>query len=144
MNGQSASTRGFFDTNVLVYAYDHSEPHKRRRALDLLVTAMERESGVLSAQVLGEFFTTVTRRIPDPLSIDEAEEVIRQVTILPVMDLDLALVHRAVGTSRRYHISYWDALIIAAAERAGCLRIFSEDLNSGQSYNGILIENPFS
>jgi predicted nucleic acid-binding protein len=105
---------------------------------------MERESGVLSAQVLGEFFTTVTRRIPDPLSIDEAEEVIRQVTILPVMDLDLALVHRAVGTSRRYHISYWDALIIAAAERAGCLRIFSEDLNSGQSYNGILIENPFS
>jgi predicted nucleic acid-binding protein len=144
MNGQSASTRDFFDTNVLVYAYDHSEPHKRRRALDLLVTAMERESGVLSAQVLGEFFTTVTRRIPDPLSIDEAEEVIRQVTILPVMDLDLALVHRAVGTSRRYHISYWDALIIAAAERAGCLRIFSEDLNSGQSYNGILIENPFS
>lgn len=143
MSGQHVLTRDFFDTNILVYAYDRSQPQKRAQALNLLIAAMEQESGVLSAQVLGEFFTTVARRIPNPLSHEEAEEAIRQLTILPVMELDAPLVHRAIGTCRRYQLSYWDALIIAAAERAGCLRILSEDLNEGQSYNGVLVVNPF-
>ena len=144
MTGQRASTRDFFDTNVLVYVYDSSEPRKRAQAFELLVRAMEQESAVLSAQVLGEFFNTVTRKIAHPLSDDEAEEVIREVAILPVVELDLPLVQRAISTCRRYQISYWDSLIIAAAERAGCTRILSEDLNQGQSYNGILVVNPFS
>ena len=144
MTGQRASTRDFFDTNVLVYVYDSSEPRKRAQAFELLVRAMEQESAVLSAQVLGEFFITVTRKIAHPLSDDEAEEVIREVAILPVVELDLPLVQRAISTCRRYQITYWDSLIIAAAERAGCTRILSEDLNQGQSYNGILVVNPFS
>jgi predicted nucleic acid-binding protein len=71
------------------------------------------------------------------------EQVIERLSVLPVVPLDLPLVQRAVSTCQRYQISYWDGLIIAAAERADCTRIFSEDLNAGQSYNGIPLVNPF-
>lgn len=135
--------REFFDTNILIYASDHSEPEKQSQARRLLKSAIENDTGVVSAQVLSEFFTVVTRRIQQPLSIEEAEHVIEQLTILPVVELDLALVRQAIGTCRRYQISYWDSLIVAAAEKAGCTRIVSEDLNPGQSYHGIAVVDPF-
>ena len=136
--------RDFFDTNILVYAVDRSEPDKQSKARRLLRSAVENETGAVSAQVLGEFFTVVTRRIRQPLSIEQAEEVVEQIAILPVVDLDLALVRRAVETCRRYQISYWDALIIAAAQQARCTRVLSEDLNAGQTYDGIPVVNPFA
>ena len=132
-----------FKDMTLVYAYDLRDPAKRARALDLLTDAMESETGVVSAQVLSEFFNTVTRRISNPLSGQEAQEIVTQIAILPVLELDLYLVQRAIGTCIRYQISYWEALIVAAAERARCARILSEDLNPGQSYNGIPVVNPF-
>ncbi len=131
------------DTNVLVYAYDRRDISKRSQAQELLTTGIEDETAVISVQVLGEFFTVVTQRIQNPLSTEEAREAVNLIGILPVMALDLAMVRRAISTLLRYRISYWDALIIAAAERAGCARIFSEDLNSGQSYHGIVVVNPF-
>ena len=97
----------------------------------------------MSVHVLGEFFTVVTRRIPSPLSIKEAGEVVDLLAILPVISLDLSMVRRAISAHERYGITYWDSLIVAAAERAGCTRIISEDLNSGQSYLGIMAVNPF-
>jgi predicted nucleic acid-binding protein len=133
----------FIDTNVLVYAYDRRDAEKQARAQDLLTTGMENETVVLSVQVLGEFFTVVTRRIPNPLSTEEAEQVIDLLGILPVMELDLAMVRRAITTHRQYGTTYWDSLILAAAERAGCARVISEDLNPGQSYHGIAVVNPF-
>lgn len=135
--------REFFDTNILIYASDRSEPEKQSQARRLLKTAIENETGVISAQVLSEFLTVVTRRIQHPLSLEEAEDVIEQLAILPVVALDVTLVRQAIGTCRQYHISYWDSLIIAAAERVGCTRILSEDLNPGQSYHGIAVVNPF-
>ena len=135
--------REFFDTNILIYASDRSEPEKQSQARRLLKRAIENDTGVVSAQVLSEFFTVVTRRIRQPLSIEEAEHVIEQLTILPVVAVDVALVRQAIGTCRRYQISYWDALIVAAAEKAGCTRIISEDLNPGQSYHGIAVVDPF-
>ena len=135
--------RKFFDTNILIYASDRSEPEKQARARRLLKNAIENETGVVSTQVLSEFLTVVTRRIQQPLSIEEAEHVIEQIAILPVVGVDLALVRQAIGTCRRYRIAYWDSLIIAAAERAGCTRIVSEDLNPGQSYHGLVVVNPF-
>ena len=144
MTGPSASTgRDFFDSNILVYMYDQRDPVKHGRAFEVVSHSMDVGTGVLSAQVLGEFFNTVTKRIPDPLSDDAAEGAIRVFAAMPVVELDLALVQRAIGTCRRYQISYWDALIVAAAERAGCTRILSEDLNPGQTYNGIPVVNPF-
>ena len=139
--------RDFFDTNILIYAIDRSEPEKQSQARALLSSAVENGTGVLSAQVLGEFFTISTSTSPrharQPISRAEAELVIARLSVLPVVPLDLALVQRAVSTCQRYQISYWDALIIAAAERADCTRILSEDLNAGQSYNGISLVNPF-
>lgn len=135
--------REFFDTNILIYASDHREPEKQSQARRLLKSAIENDTGVVSAQVLSEFFTVVTRRIRQPLSIEEAEHVIEQLAILPVVAVDVALVRQAIGICRRYQISYWDALIVAAAEKAGCTRIISEDLNPGQSYHGIAVIDPF-
>lgn len=135
--------REFFDTNILIYASDRSEPEKQSQARRLLKRAIENDTGVVSAQVLSEFFTVVTRRIRQPLSIEEAEHVTEQLAILPVVAVDLALVRQAIDTCRRYQISYWDALIVSAAERAGCTRIVSEDLNPGQTYHGIVVVDPF-
>lgn len=144
MTGPSVSTgRDFFDSNILVYMYDRRDPVKHGRAFKVVRRAMETGTGVLSAQVLGEFYNTVTRRIPEPLSDNVVEGAIGLLSVMPVVELDLTLVQRAIGTCRRYQISYWDALIVAAAERAGCSRILSEDLNPGQLYNGIPVVNPF-
>ncbi len=141
--GDMMADRDFFDTNILIYAVDRSEPEKQTQARRLVKTAIENETGAISVQVLGEFFNVATKRIPNPLSVEEAEEAIQTVAVLPVVELDWALVRRAIDTHKQYGISYWDSLIIAAAERAGCGQIVSEDLNSGQSYHGIAVVDPF-
>ena len=146
MTGPTATTtanRDFFDSNVLIYAYDPRDAAKHAQAERLLANAIANGTGVLSAQTLGEFFNTVTRRLPDALTVDAAREAIVRFSAMPVVEVDLELALRAVDTSERYQISYWDGLIIAAAERAGCVRLFSEDLNAGQSYNGVVVVNPF-
>ena len=103
MTGRSDTTsRDFFDTNILVYASDDSEPDKQPLAIELVEEAVENGSGVLSAQVLGEFFNSVTRRIRRPLSMDEAELLIEKYSAMTVVALDLDLVKRAVATSGRY------------------------------------------
>ena len=101
----SIPDKQFIDTNILVYAYDTDEPEKQARAQTLLRESIETDTCILSAQVLGEFFTVVTRRIPNPLSAEEAEEVIRIVGALPVVELDIQLVRRAISIHRRYGIT---------------------------------------
>ena len=135
--------RDFFDSNILIYAADRSEPEKQFQARRLLNSAVENETGALSVQVLSEFFSVVTKRIPNPLSVEEAEAIIERTAVLPVVELDWSLVRRAIDTHKEYGISYWDSLIVAAAEKAGCAQIISEDLNSGQSYHGITVVDPF-
>ena len=133
----------FLDSNILVYAYDTHEPKKQKRAQALLKTAIQEESAVLSTQVLGEFFVVATQRIKNPMTVGDAKKIIEVLSILPVAEIDLTLVMRAIDTKTRYRISYWDSLIVAAAERSGCNTILSEDLNNGQRYNGVRVENPF-
>ena len=137
------SSRAFLDTNVLVYAYDRHEPAKQRIAQDLLTAAFRNENVALSTQVLGELFTVVTRRIPEPLTVDEGMELVELFGTLPVVEVDLALVRRATETVRLCQVSYWDALIIAAAERSGCETILSEDLGDGRWYLDVKVVNPF-
>ena len=133
----------FLDTNILVYAYDSSEPGRQAKAQKLLTGGLEQENAVISAQVLGEFFVVVTRRIREPFSAEQAGQVIGLLGTLPVVEIDLKLVERAISIHEEARISYWDALIVAAAERAGCAKILSEDLNAGQVYCGVKVENPF-
>lgn len=137
------SDKEFIDTNVLVYAYDRHDLAKHARAQEIVQRGIENESAVLSVQVLGEFFNVVTRRIPNPLSVEEAETVIDLLSILQVVEIDTDMVRQAIAIYERYGIAYWDALIVTAAERAGCSRILSEDMNAGQAYHDMVVVNPF-
>ncbi len=140
----NATDRFFIDANVLVYSSDTSEPAKRSRARELLAGLVRNGNGVLSVQVLGEYFSIVTRRIRNPLSTEEAAAAIDRIGVIPTLDIDMAMVRRAIATHSRYGVNYWDSLIIAAAERAGCSAILSEDFNTGQLYHSILAVNPFA
>lgn len=135
--------RDFLDTNVLVYAYDRHDTAKQSIAQEVLISGMREETAFLSTQVIGEFFTVVTRRIPAPLTIGEAREAIDLLSILPVAEIDFALTGRAIDTHERYGVGYWDSLIIAAAERTRCDRILSEDFSAGRTYRDIVVVNPF-
>lgn len=135
--------KAFLDTNILVYAYDEYDPQKQKKAQALLTDGIGQENVVLSVQVLGEFFNVVTRHITQPMSPDEAQDIIATLSILSIQDIDLTMVNRAIDTHKMYQISYWDSLIVAAAERAECKSILSEDLNDGQTYHGIQVSNPF-
>ncbi len=127
-----------------MYAYDNHFPDKQQRAREIIISAVRSGNGVLSTQVLGEFFTVVTRKIKMPLSIRNARNIIEYLGRMPVQEIDLLIVERAIDTLEQYKISYWDSLIVAAAERAQCKRILSEDLNAEQKYHGIEIVNPFT
>jgi predicted nucleic acid-binding protein len=136
------SDRAFLDTNVLVYAVDETEPEKRDTARRLLGLAGDAEY-VLSTQILGEFYTAVTRKLAEPISEAVASAVVDQLSLLPVVPSDPVLVKAAIQTSRSAQLSYWDGLIVAAAAQAGCGRLLSEDLNDGQLIGSVRVENPF-
>ncbi|MBW2433979.1 MAG: PIN domain-containing protein [Deltaproteobacteria bacterium] len=138
------SDSAFLDTNILVYAYDEHEPKKQKKAQYILTAGIDQENIVVSVQVLSEFFNVVTRHIRKPMSADEAQEIINTLSILPVQELDLTMVNRAIDTHKTYQISFWDSMIISAAERAGCTMIISEDLSHGQTYHNMVVRNPFT
>lgn len=131
----------FLDTNVLVYAAAarRSEQPKRNAALELI----ERQDFALSAQVLQEFYVTVTRKIEMSMTAEEALEWIEQFEAFPCVHVDAALVKTAIETSVRYRISYWDAAVVAAAEAIGAGILYSEDLSDGQRYGSVVVRNPF-
>jgi predicted nucleic acid-binding protein len=137
------TARSFVDTNVWVYAIGRGEPDKRARARALLASGDELDL-VVSAQVLGEFFVTVTRKLTPPVPRDRAVRIVDRMSQLPVIPLDARLVSAAIAGSREWGISYWDALIVAAAEAGGCDRILTEDLADGATYGSVRVENPFA
>lgn len=132
----------FVDTNVLVSAVDTDEPEKRATAIALLDELKGRIA--VSAQVLNEYYVTVTRKLARPQSSEQAERSVRSLAKLPVVDLDRALVLAAIALSRSARLSLWDAAIITAAQRAGCARLYSEDLNAGQVFEGVTVVDPFA
>ena len=127
----------FFDTNVVLYAFDASGGAKRQIAGDLICDHMENRTIAVSAQVLGEFFVNVTGKFVPPMSTDDAKEAVDQLRQFTVVSLDPVLVLRAIEAHQQYQLSYWDGLIVAAAERADCEVLYSEDLNHGQEYFGV-------
>lgn len=133
----------FVDTNIWVYAVDTADPGKRERALEVIAPAAGRDL-VVSTQVLTEFYVVVTRKLAAPVPPDEAEAMVRQLSVLPVVAIDSSLVAAAITGSREWRISIWDALILRAAEVAGCRRVFSEDLADGAAYGSIVVENPLA
>ena len=133
----------FVDTNVLIYAHDLDAGRKHDRAVSVLSDLWEKESGIISVQVLQEFYVTATRKIPRPLTPASTRGVIQNYLAWHVELNDPSTVLFASEIGERNLLSFWDALIVASASRAGADRILSEDLNHGQIIEGILIENPF-
>jgi predicted nucleic acid-binding protein len=136
--------RILLDTNVVVYAYDRSEPEKQARAFKILERLQDTGSGVLTTQVLAEFFTVVTRKLRIPLGLKESA---RQVELLarswPVFDVTTFTVIEAVRGVQVYHMSYWDAQIWASALLNQVSIVFSEDFRTGSVVEGVRFVNPF-
>ena len=130
----------FLDTNVVVYAFDSADPDKQRIAIELLETG---DRLIVSTQVLLETWWVLTRRLAVPLDEDHASKVIDELCALPVVSTDPELVRRAIEAGRRFKIAIWDALIIEAARAGGCRRVLSEDFQSRQDFEGVVVENPF-
>ncbi len=133
----------FIDSNILVYAYCADVPAKQRVAQEIIEDCLRYGVGFISPQVLGEFFVTITQKVSRGLSDDEARMGIESFQGLTVVDIDRDMVMQAMDIKARYKIHYWDALIIASAQRAGCRTIMSEDLSHGQKYGNVVVRNPF-
>ncbi len=133
--------RTFLDTNVVVYAFDLADTRRQRLAVEVLESDRDL---VISTQVLLEAWWVLTRKLASPLSAEVARDVIEQLGQLPVVSTDRQLVLAAIDTAQTSQITIWDALIIEAARSAGCSRVLSEDLQHGQDFGGVAVENPFA
>ncbi len=133
----------FIDTNVLVYAYDRADPVRRELAHAAL-TRQPASDLVISGQVLGEFFTVVTKRLAHPLDVPTAQRAVESLSAMRVVPIDAGVVRLGIEVAIGAQLSYWDGLIVAAAQVAGCDRILTEDLNAGARFGGVVIENPFA
>jgi predicted nucleic acid-binding protein len=137
------SDKTFVDSNVLVYAHDVDAREKHEIAQAILRELWSERNGVLSLQVLQEFYVNVTRKIPHPLPKPAARSVVNTYTTwcMETTPTELATAFRIEDENR---IGFWDALIVAAASKSGARRVVSEDLNDGQVIRGVRIENPFA
>ncbi len=137
------SDKAFVDSNVLIYAHDVDAGRKRDVAKALLRNLWLARTGVLSTQVLHEFYVNVTRKIRTPVSKAEARAVVA--TYIPwCLEPETGDVNEAFRIEDEAGINFWDALIVAAAARSGATRVLSEDLNPGQAISGVTVVNPFT
>jgi predicted nucleic acid-binding protein len=139
----TAGARTFVDTNVLLYAHDAAETKKQPIARALLAELWADRSGVLSTQVLQEFYVVATRKFKPPMLRSEARELVALYATWSVVQIDAGLILDAAALEEQAQVSFWDALIVEAARRAGALRLVTEDLLAGRRIVEIAIENPF-
>lgn len=136
------SDKFFVDTNILLYAHDSGTGIKHERARDLMDRLWSLRQGVLSTQVLQEFAFSLRKRISPPLSARETREWITQYMRWEVVVNMSRSVLNALEIEERYQISFWDALIVQAAESARAETLYTEDLSDGQSYGAVRVVNP--
>jgi len=140
MSGDSV----FIDTNVLVYAYDKEAGRKHEIARDLLIKLWRNKGAALSIQVLQELFVTVTRKISKPISTRIAKEIVKDLLTWDVVSVDGASLLAAIELHEREKISFWDALIVTSAQRAGAAVLLSEDFTDARVFAGVTVRNPFA
>jgi predicted nucleic acid-binding protein len=136
--------RYFLDTNVFVYSFDQSAPQKTSIADHLISQAVSTGKGVISYQVVQEFFNVAYRRFPEPMHIEQAEQFLSSV-LRPLWTVhsSTALCIKALQILERFHVQWYDALIIAGALKAECAILYSEDFQNGQKFDSLEIRNPF-
>ena len=135
--------KAFVDTNVLVYAYDRGAGPKHERALSLVEELWKEGNGILSTQVLQEFYVNVRRKAKKPVSIEQAKALIADYLSWDPIVNDGATLLEAIDVEQRYQLSFWDALIVVAAQKGGASVLFSEDFNHGQKFGSVVVQNPF-
>ncbi|MGO9648236.1 MAG: PIN domain-containing protein [Terriglobales bacterium] len=133
----------FLDSNILVYAYDASNPRKQSVAQALVERAVAGEA-MASTQVLAEFAATLLHRLTPPADPEAVTAILDALGPVKLIAPDAGMVRRAVEAHSAYGVHFYDGMILAAAERGGCARLLSEDLNPGQEYFGVKVSNPFA
>jgi predicted nucleic acid-binding protein len=134
-------TATFVDTNVLLYAASNLPAERMKSAAARRI--VKDEDIVLSAQVLQEFYWVSTRPNKLALTHNEAVQFIDTWKMFPIQSISLGIVEDALSLCRRFHLSYWDAAIVAAARHMNCVTLYTEDLANGQDYDGVIAVNPF-
>ena len=133
----------FVDTNVLVYRSDASDPVKQARAESWYAFLWRSRAGRLSFQVLLELYSTLTRKMKPGVDAREAREIVRELTAWKPIQIGPAVVERAWFLEERHALSWWDAMIVAAAQGCGCSVLLTEDLQHGQVFDAVRVVNPF-
>ena len=136
-----SSARTFLDTNILVYADDTSEPVKQKTAVALILHHMQQRSGVVSTQVLQEYFVAVKRKFKADSA--RAKEKVELYAAFRIARPDLNDILAAIDIHRLHGLSYWDALVLRMAKQSGCSVLLTEDMQPGQNFDGVRIVNPF-
>lgn len=138
------SGRFFLDTNIFVYSFDESAPEKARRALDLICRAVKTGKGIVSFQVVQEFFNVALKRFASPMTTSEAQTYLNTVfRPLLVTHSSNTLYAEALRVKDRYHLSWYDSLIVTSAMETECGTLYTEDLQDGQQFGHVRITNPF-
>jgi predicted nucleic acid-binding protein len=131
------------DTNILVYAYDPTDPRKQQIARELVRKGLD-GACLVSTQTLAEFAAVLLHKKSPPADAAAVKKALDALSPIAVIAPDWSMVRRAVEARAAYGLHFYDGMMVAAAERAGCSRIWSEDLNPGQAYFGVRVENPFA
>ncbi|MDN5872023.1 MAG: PIN domain-containing protein [Nitrococcus sp.] len=132
----------FVDTNVLVYRFDTTEPEKQARCEDWLQWLWTQGTGRLSMQVLQELYATLTRKLPRALNTTEAQTATRALFAWNPVVVERSVIEGAWANQERFSLSWWDALIVAAAQQAECTHLLTEDLNHNQDIDGVRVIDP--
>lgn len=140
----SMSARIFLDTNVLVYSRDASEPQKQKQAMAWMNYLWTTRTGRLSIQVLQEFYVTVTKKLQPGLDVQTARRDVRALLSWKPILLDNHSIENAWLLQDRYQLSWWDVLIVSAAQAADCRYLLTEDFQEGQNLTNIVVINPFT
>ena len=138
------SARAFVDTNILVYAHDAGAGERHRDAVRLLDDLWENRTGVLSTQVLQEFYVNVSKRAQRPLTRAEVGHILDDYMTWEIVVNDEHSIREALVLEDRFQLSFWDALIVQAANASAADVLYSEDLNHGQIYGAVELVNPFA
>lgn len=133
----------FLDTNIIVYAYDVSAEKKHETAKEILINLWNYGQGVISTQVLQEFFVSVTQKIPQPLTLGLAKDIVKDLMKWDIVVNDGESILEAIEIHFKHQYSFWDSLIIQAALRGGASLLLSEDFSDDQTVDHVTIKNPF-
>ncbi|MFC1689264.1 PIN domain-containing protein [Pseudomonadota bacterium] len=132
----------FVDTNILVYAYDRGAGNKHEKALSLIEQLWQKGNGILSTQVLQEFYVNVRRKAQRPVTVEQARALIADYLAWDPVVNDGAIIMEAIDIESRYQLSFWDSLIVAAAQKSGASIIYSENFTHGQKFGSVEVQNP--